>query len=151
MGIEKQPEYVVVTAISSFRQRYVIPMDELAKLNPDEPVNPSWALDCVTCEEVKEFSQRHVGEQIIDAQVVKEAEILQFFDADNDYLAEWDTDFKLEWIRNWKEKPTEEEAAAFEKKRQQFLAKRNAETATDASAQTSQPTEATEDWTERFE
>ena len=137
MSIKKQPEYVVVTAISSFRQRYVVPMDELAKLNPDEPVNPSWALDEVTMENVKEFSQRHVGEQIIDAQVVKEAEILQFFDADNDYLADWDEDFKLEWIRNWKENPTEEEAAAFEEKRQKFLASRNAATATNASAQTS--------------
>jgi hypothetical protein len=104
MGIEKQPEYVVVTCISSFRQRYVVPVDELQKLNPDQPVDPSWALDCVTAEEVKEFSQRHVGEQIIDAQVVKEAEILQFFDADNDYLAGWTQEEKLAWIRDWKER-----------------------------------------------
>jgi len=108
MGIEKQPEYVVVTCISSFRQRYVIPVEELAKLNPEQPVDPSWALDCVTMEEVKEFSQRHVGEQIIDAQVVKEAEILQFFDADNDYLAGWSEDQKLAWIKDWREKTVEE-------------------------------------------
>jgi len=114
MAIKKQPEYVVVTAISSFRQRYVIPVDELQKLNPDEPVDPSWALDCVTCQEVKEFSQRHVGEQIIDAQVVKEKEILQFFDADNDYLSKWDEEFKLAWIKNWKEEPTADEREAYE-------------------------------------
>ena len=118
MAIKKQPEYVVVTCVSSFRQRYVIPVDELQKLNPDDPVDPSWALDCVTCEEVKEFSQRHVGEQIIDAQVVKEAEILQFFDADNDYLAGWDEEFKLAWIKNWKENPTEEEEAEYQAARE---------------------------------
>lgn len=117
MSIKKQPEYVVVTAISSFRQRYVVPMDELAKLNPDAPVDPSWALDEVTMESVKEFSQRHVGEQIIDAQVVKEAEILQFFDADNDYLASWDEEFKLAWIKNWKENPTEAETEEYENAR----------------------------------
>ena len=125
MGIKKQPEYVVVTCISSFRQRYVIPVDELQKLNPDDPVDPSWALDEVTMENVKEFSQRHVGEQIIDAQVVKEKEVLQFFDADNDYLASWDEEFKLAWIRNWKENPTEEESAEFEALRQAHLAKRD--------------------------
>ena len=125
MGIKKQPEYVVVTCISSFRQRYVIPVDELQKLNPDDPVDPSWALDEVTMENVKEFSQRHVGEQIIDAQVVKEKEILQFFDADNDYLQSWDEEFKLAWIRNWKENPTEEESAEFEALRQAHLDKRD--------------------------
>ena len=129
MGIKKQPEYVVVTAISTFRQRYVIPVDELQKLNPDMPVDPSWALDEVTMENVKEFSQRHVGEQIIDAQVVKEKEILQFFDADNDYLSSWDEEFKLAWIRNWKEKPTDEEEAEFQAIRQKHLDK-NATTTT---------------------
>ena len=123
MGIKKQPEYVVVTCISSFRQRYVIPVDELQKLNPDDPVDPSWALDEVTMQNVKEFSQRHIGEQIIDAQVVKEKEILQFFDADNDYLQSWDEEFKLAWIRNWKENATDEEKAEFEALRQAHMAK----------------------------
>jgi hypothetical protein len=68
----------------------------------------------VTCEEVKEFSQRHIGEQIIDAQVLREPEVLQFFDADNDYLTEWDEEFKLAWINHWKQKPSEEEEAKFE-------------------------------------
>lgn len=123
--LEAKPEYVVVTCISSYRMRYVVPMDELQKLNPDQPVDPSWALDSVTMEEVKEFSQRHVGEQIIDAQVVKEPEILQFFDADNEYASSWDEEYKLACIRHWKENPTEEEAEAFEKLRQEFLARRN--------------------------
>ena len=121
MGIEKKPEYVVVTCISSFRQRYVIPVDELQALNPDAPVDPAWALDCVTMEEVKEFSQRHVGEQIIDAQVVKEAEILQFFDADNDYLAEWSEEQKLEWIRDWKEKSEAELEQRYQQRRAQQM------------------------------
>jgi hypothetical protein len=126
MTFKKQPEYVVVTTISTFRERYVIPMDELQKLNPDQPVDPSWALDCVTCQEIKEFSQRHVGEQIIDAQVVKEKEILQFFDADNDYLAEWSEEQKLEWIRDWKEK-TDEDEAQYQKRRAEEMVAREAE------------------------
>ena len=136
MSTIKQSEYVVVTCVSTFRNRYVVPMEELQKLNPEEPVDPAWALDCVTCEEVKEFSQRHVGEQIIDAQVVKEAEVLQFFDADNDYLSDWDEELKIEWIRNWKQTPTEEELAAWEE-----IMSQRAETATDANVQKSQTSE----------
>jgi len=106
--IEKN-KYVIVTTISSHRMRYTIPLDELQKLNPDQPVDPSWALDCVTSEEVKEFSQRHVGEQIIDAQVLNEDEMLQFFDADNDYLASWPREQKIAFVYDWKEKPDEVE------------------------------------------
>jgi len=102
MAIKLKPEYVVVTCVSTFRNRYVIPVDELQKMNPDAEVDPSWALDAVTCEDVKEFSQRHVGEQIIDAQVLREPEVLQFFDADNDYLKDWTEDQKISWIHDWR-------------------------------------------------
>ena len=122
MAIKQKPEYVVVTCVSTFRNRYVIPVDELQRMNPDEPVDPSWALDAVTCQDVKEFSQRHVGEQIIDAQVLREPEVLQFFDADNDYLSGWEEEFKLAWIKHWKEKPSPEEEAEFDALRQSFLA-----------------------------
>jgi len=71
-------------------------------MNPDEPVDPSWALDAVTCQDVKEFSQRHIGEQIIDAQVLREPEVLQFFDADNDYLKDWTEEQKISWIHDWR-------------------------------------------------
>ena len=98
-------KYVIVTAISSHRMRYVIPVDELQKLNPDVPVEgheTEWAMDCVTCEEVNDFSQRHVGEQIIDAHIMDEESMLILFDADNDYLKDWTKEKKLEYVRKWK-------------------------------------------------
>ena len=94
--------YVVVTAVSTFRERYVVPVDELQALNPDMPVDPKWALDLVTCEEVEEFSQLHIGEQIVDMAEKTEDEVLELFDKDNDYLKEWDKDQKIKHIRNWK-------------------------------------------------
>lgn len=93
-------DYVVVTTVQTFRHRYVIPMDKLQARNTSIEVEPAWALDCVTCEEVKEFSQLHLGEQIIDSKVASEKEVLELFDSDNDYLKGWDTDYKLEWINN---------------------------------------------------
>jgi hypothetical protein len=96
-------KYVVVTAVSTHRMRYVLPLDELQKLNPEVPVNPEWAMDCVTCQEVEEFSQKHIGELITDCNVLNEDEILELFDKDNDYLASWDRDYKIQHIRNWRE------------------------------------------------
>lgn len=101
--------YVVVTAISSFRQRYAIPVSKLQELNidvditSDIPKQIEWAKDSVTMEEVKEFSQHWLGEQISDAMILDEERVLNLFDRDNDYLKDWTKDKKLEWLTNWKE------------------------------------------------
>lgn len=95
-------KYVLVTAVSTFRQRYCIPMDQLQELNTDMPVDPEWALDCVTCDEAEEFSQLHLGEQIVDYVVIDEDKMLTQFDRDNDYLAGWTKEQKIEYVRSWK-------------------------------------------------
>lgn len=103
---QRTKKYVIVTAISSHRMRYAIPVDELQKLNTDVPVEGhecEWAEDCVTMQEIKEFSQSHIGEQIIDSVVLSEEDMLKLFDKDNDYLTSWSKEYKIHWVRNWKE------------------------------------------------
>ena len=98
-------KYAIVTAISSYRIRYCIPVDELQELNVEVPVEGreiEWAEDCVTCDEVVEFSQKHVGETIIDSEILTEEQMLEKFDADNDYLKDWTREKKVEYVRNWK-------------------------------------------------
>jgi len=98
--ILRQKDYVVVTCISSFRMRYVMHKDDLQKLNPDKPCNPiEWAKDIVTCEEVDDFSQKYMGEYIVDTASINEEEMLEMFDRENDYLKDWSKQQKLEWIR----------------------------------------------------
>jgi hypothetical protein len=97
-------KYVVVTAISQFKMRYVVTMSELQSMNPDMPVDSDWALDCVTCEDLEEFSQEHVGETILDMVIENEDEILKRFDKENDYLAGWRKERKLDWLKNRKRK-----------------------------------------------
>ena len=93
-------EYVVVTTISQFRMRYVMHKDDLQKLNPDTQVNPiEWAEDTVTCEECDDFSQRHLGEVIIDAKTMSEEEMLDLFNTDNNYLSSWSDEYKIKWTR----------------------------------------------------
>ncbi len=100
--INKDEQYVAVTAVATFKHRYVIPMSELQASNPDSPVEAAWALDAVSMNEVEDFSQNYLGEHIVDAQVMDQEQILQLMDGDNDYLKNWSTDQKLQHIhRCW--------------------------------------------------
>ena len=97
-------KYAVVTATSTHRIRYVVPIDDLQELNEDYIVDPKWALDLVTCEEVEEFSQMHLGEQIVDLVEMDINEVLDLFDQDNDYLKGWSNEQKIRFIHDWKAK-----------------------------------------------
>jgi hypothetical protein len=55
-----------------------------------------WALDTVTMNEAKEFSQQHIGEQIITHRVVTETEALQLCNQDNSYAQAWSNQKKLD-------------------------------------------------------
>lgn len=107
--------YVVVTAISQFRQRYAIPVSELQQLNPDIDITNrlakqvEWAQDSVTCEDVKEFSQSWLGETITDTFILDEERVLNLIDRDNDYMSLWSKEKKLEWLSDWKEAKEAEE------------------------------------------
>lgn len=87
-------KYVLVDAISSFRQRYAIAV-------PDDFSNEKakeWAGDTVTCEDAEEFSQYHMGEQISSMRVMSKEELLAQFNEDNDYLLSWSDDMKLRCV-----------------------------------------------------
>ena len=83
-GIET--EWVLVETISQFRQRYVV---EVPKGKSE------YALDTVTMEEAKEFSQKHLGETIVSSRVISEKDALDLFDVDYDYLKHWNDDQKM--------------------------------------------------------
>lgn len=108
MSDDLKDKYAVVTCISQFRQRYVVPVEKLQAKNTSMEVRPiEWAEDSVTCEDVKEFSQKYLGEEIIDTFIVDEERLLTLFDRDNDYLSDWTKEKKIEWIHDCWEKPDE--------------------------------------------
>lgn len=83
-------KYVLVDAISSYRMRYAVGVpDDL----PDDKAK-EWAMDSVTCEEVEEFSQLHIGEQISSTRIIGDKEYIRQYDEDNDYLRSWNDDMK---------------------------------------------------------
>ena len=96
----KNKDYVVVTAISSYRMRYVMHRDDLQKLNPLDPVDAiEWANDTVINDECEEFSQEHMGEYIADTVEMNEEDMLELFDRDNSYLGSWTKDKKVAMVR----------------------------------------------------
>ena len=96
----KDKEYVIITAILSYRMRYVMHRDDLQKLNPSVPVDAiEWANDTVNMNECEEFSQEHMGEYIVDTVEMNEEDMLELFDKDNDYLREWTKDQKIAMVR----------------------------------------------------
>ena len=111
MDTTNPEKYVVVTTTSTFRQRYCIPVSRLQEMNntvslKDHPeqIIP-WAEDSVTSEDAKEFSQKWLGETILDTFILDEERALMLFDRDNDYLSGWTKEQKLDYIDDWKEKP----------------------------------------------
>lgn len=80
-------EFVLVECISQFRMRYLVQVPAGKK---------DWALDTVTLQEAKEFSQEHLGEVIVSHRVVSEREALDICDEDNGYCKAWSDDKKIE-------------------------------------------------------
>ena len=83
---EKETELVLVECVSTFRMRYMV---EVPKGKAE------WALDTVTMNEAKEFSQVHIGEQIVSHRVVSKEEALALSDTDNDYGKTWPEELKV--------------------------------------------------------
>jgi hypothetical protein len=84
---EATTEWVLVETVSQFRERYMVEVPKGKEL---------WALDTVTMNEAKEFSQEHLGETIISHRVVSLEEALVLCDKDNDYCSAWSSDKKID-------------------------------------------------------
>ena len=95
-------QWVLVEAVSTFRTRYMVEVpigtDNYGK---DKTL---WALDTVSLNEAKEFSQEHLGEQIVSHRTVTKKEALALCDQDNDYTKSWDKELKIKnFFTTWEE------------------------------------------------
>ena len=93
MSNKEETQLVLVECVSTFRQRYMVEVP----IGTDDYGNDKtlWALDTVTMQEAKEFSQEYLGEQIVSHRVVTYDEALTLCDKDNDYTVSWDTETKV--------------------------------------------------------
>lgn len=79
-------EWVLVETVQLFRHRYMCEVPE---------GKAEWALDTVTMNEAKEFSQQHLGETITSYRTISLEKALQLCDTDNDYAQKWNDDHKM--------------------------------------------------------
>lgn len=99
---KKETQWVLVECVSTFRERYMVEVPVgIDKYGKDKS---EWALDTVTMEEAKEFSQEYLGEQIVSHRVVSKKEALALCDKDNDYGKDWSEETKIKnFFTTWKE------------------------------------------------
>lgn len=95
-------QLVLVECVSTFRERYLVEVpigtDNFGKDKSE------WALDTVTMQEAVEFSQAHLGEQIVSHRVITKEEALVLCDKDNDYIKSWTEEQKVKaFFTPWKE------------------------------------------------
>jgi hypothetical protein len=78
--------WVLVEAVQMYRMRYMVQVPA---------TNPEWALDDVTLQTAKEFSQLDIGETISSHRVISHEDALKLCDQDNDYTSGWTEEHKI--------------------------------------------------------
>ena len=76
-------QWILVDCISQYRMRYMIQVPDGEAL---------WALDTVSCEDAKEFSQKWIGETIVSHREISEEDAVKLYKEDNEYLSSWNDD-----------------------------------------------------------
>lgn len=86
-------KYAVIKTISTFEHTFVVEMVE-------GETDPRPYADYVVMGEVEEFSQVHVDENILpnSMSVKTEDELIEMFDRENDYLASWTREQKINFF-----------------------------------------------------
>lgn len=102
-------DYVIIDTVSMFKQRYIIPREEVQKMNEEIKLNDKlakqWSQESVESEEVKEFSQRWLGETVSNIDFADTEKVLKLFKDDNEELSkEWSQARQLDYINDWKDK-----------------------------------------------
>ena len=97
-----ETQFVLVETVQTFRHRYVVEVPTgIDQWGKDKKL---WALDTVTMEEAKEFSQEHIDESIFSHRVLSYDEVIKLCDQDNDYCKDWPEEKKVEvFVTEWKD------------------------------------------------
>ena len=103
--MSEKTQLVLVECVSMFRMRYLVEVP--IGIDDYGHDKKEWALDTVTMEEAKEFSQKHVGENIVSSRVISKEEALALCDQDNDYARSWPEEQKIKHFFTTKEEHCE--------------------------------------------
>ena len=93
MSEKPETQLILVETVSMFAMRYLVEVP----VGIDDYGNDKslWALDTVTMQQAKEFSQKHIAENIISHRVISKEEALSTLDVDNEYCKKWSEELKI--------------------------------------------------------
>lgn len=80
--------WVLVECVSMFKMKYMV------EVKDGDPIE--YALDTVVMGEAKEFSQKHIDENIFSYRKISEEKALKMLDDDNSYFKGWSDERKKE-------------------------------------------------------
>jgi hypothetical protein len=84
----------LVETVSMFRMRYVVEAREESHALDEVTMNATGSYS----ENFQEFSQKHIDEVIVSSRELSATDYMQLYDKDNDYLASWSTEQKMQCI-----------------------------------------------------
>jgi hypothetical protein len=103
--MSEETQLVLVECVSMFRIRYLVEVPVgIDNYGHDKK---EWALDTVSMEAAKEFSQHHIGENIVSSRVITKEEALVLCNHDNDYARSWSEEHKIQQFFTMKEEHLE--------------------------------------------
>jgi hypothetical protein len=106
--VVEETQLVLVEAVSTFRMRYLVEVP--VGIDAYGRDKSEWAMDTVTMQEAREFSQEHLGEQIVSHRVVTKEEALKLCDQDNEYGKDWDEELKIKnFFTSYKDSKSDEQ------------------------------------------
>jgi hypothetical protein len=91
-------KFVLVETLIQYRMRYVIEVPDDHNEGEFPCTAIQWAEDTVTMEEMKEFSQKWIGETILSSREIYKKEIIPLCDEDNNYLKSWTKEQKMNLV-----------------------------------------------------
>lgn len=90
-------KYLVET-VCTYRMRYVVEAEDALEAE-------NYVMDGLQTNNVKEFSQKHIGEEVFSVHKIKNGDYIKLFDTDNDYLQGWPEHMKKEFINKQEDMP----------------------------------------------
>jgi hypothetical protein len=90
-------KYMMVDAISQFRMRYVIEVPDDCEVEDIENgkygcTAEEYAMDSVTCEQTREYTQKHLGETIVSTREVTLEEAIEQYRKEEPLFGQWEDD-----------------------------------------------------------
>jgi hypothetical protein len=87
--------YTIITTISHFRNKYVVPTECLSEYNSTQ--------EFIDKNDLNTFSSYLISNDVVHHDKITIKQALEQFDVENPEFASWSVPNKLSWIKSWQD------------------------------------------------